>query len=69
MSVTAANCHLLEDRTYLGDGVYAGNDGYQVWVWASDGSNVTSGPVALEGEVMEALVNYNRRIRGITSRV
>lgn len=57
----------LADKEYLGDGVYAGNDGWNVWVWASDGVEVTYGPVAFEPGTLEALIRYNRRIRGITS--
>lgn len=63
------NVSKLEDKTYLGDGVYAGNDGWHVWVWASDGYVVTAGPVAFCPETLASLVEYNRRIRGITSRV
>ena len=59
----------LEDKQYLGDGLYCGNDGWSIWVWSSDGENLTHRPVALEPETLEALVQYNRRIRGITSRV
>lgn len=59
----------LDDPQFLGDGLYCGNDGWLVWVWTSDGLSVTAGPLAFEPETLAALVDYNRRIRGITSRV
>lgn len=46
----------MEDR-YLGDGVYASFDGYQIWLAANDHRNKI---VALEPSVMEALIQYNR---------
>lgn len=47
---------LLErfDR-YLGDGVYASFDGYQIWLAVNHHENRV---VALEGSVMAALANY-----------
>lgn len=45
-----------EHLRYLGDGVYAGFDGYQVWLWADrDGRRHE---VALEGETIAQLVKY-----------
>ena len=32
----------LRDMEYLGDGVYAGVDGYQIWVVAFDGISVNA---------------------------
>lgn len=40
---------------YLGDGVYASFDGYQIWLAVNDHTNKA---VALEPEVMRALVGY-----------
>lgn len=46
-----------ERHTYLGDGVYARFDGYQVWVHTSDG--VTKSPeIAFERNTLDALVAY-----------
>jgi len=42
---------------YLGDGVYASHDGYQVWLAANHHENKV---VALEPEVMAALIAYVR---------
>jgi len=42
---------------YLGDGVYASHDGYQVWLAANHHENKV---VALEPEVMSALIAYVR---------
>ena len=30
------------NQTYLGDGVYAEFDGYQIWVWTSNGIEAVS---------------------------
>lgn len=46
----------MKDR-YLGDGVYASFDGYQIWLAANDSSNLV---IALEPEVMEALIQYEK---------
>lgn len=40
---------------YLGDGVYASFDGYQIWLAVNHHENRV---VALEGKVMAALVGY-----------
>lgn len=57
------NADRFRDVAHLGDGTYAGHDGYQVWVWASDGLHETA-PVALEPGVLTALVQYAQR-RGV----
>ena len=44
----------MKDR-YLGDGVYASHDGYQVWLAVNDHTNKV---VALEPAVMRALEQY-----------
>ena len=44
----------MKDR-YLGDGVYASHDGYQVWLAVNDYTNKV---VALEPAVMRALEQY-----------
>lgn len=41
---------------YLGDGVYASFDGYQIWLSVGDHNNKV---VALEPEVMDSLIQYN----------
>jgi hypothetical protein len=41
--------------TYLGDGVYARFDGYQIWLAANHHENEM---IALEPAVFQALVNY-----------
>ena len=45
-------------ETYLGDGVYASHDGYHVWLAVNHHENKV---VALEPEVLKALVMYARR--------
>lgn len=43
---------------YLGDGVYASFDGYQVWLHV--GAHTNPPVVALESEVVASLLTYNR---------
>lgn len=45
-------------QTYLGDGVYAEFDGYQVYVWTSNGIK-ESERIALEPSVLDNLVNFH----------
>lgn len=51
----------MKDEIYLGDGVYAGQDGYHIWLWTSDGVR-QSEPIALEPEVLDALNAYRERL-------
>lgn len=56
---------ILKDPTYLGDGVYAGHDGFQVWVGTevlSDGRPV--GSIALEPHVLKMLNDYVEKLKG-----
>lgn len=48
----------IEER-YLGDGVYASFDGYQVWLAANHHENKV---IALESDVMRKLVEYSNDI-------
>ena len=51
-----------QDRqVYLGDGVYASFDGYQIWLAVNHHENQV---VALEPQVLNALVEYAKRIFG-----
>lgn len=45
---------------YLGDGAYVRFDGYQLWVYTSDGQRVQS-EVALDRSVYYALTQYAKR--------
>lgn len=47
----------LREKDYLGDGVYVGHDGYQLWVWTQDGDSI-----ALEPPVIDALNAYWARV-------
>lgn len=49
-------------RTYLGDGVYARFDGFQVWVYTDNGV-VQSTAIALEPAVLAALVGFDAKCR------
>ena len=49
-----------ENKEYLGDGVYAAFDGYQVWVTVEDGINTTE-RIALDIATFEALKEYAKK--------
>jgi len=48
---------------YLGDGVYAHFDGYQVWLEISDGISFHN-PIAIDRNVFDALKKYGRKFYG-----
>ena len=50
---------MSQERQYLGDGVYAEFDGYQIWLLTSDGYSITN-RIALEPSVFHALVRFLR---------
>ncbi len=54
----------MDNKTYLGDGVYASFDGYQVWVWASDGEYNTA-KIALEPGVIDRLNAFYKEKTGV----
>jgi hypothetical protein len=45
--------------TYLGDGVYASFDGYQIWLHLN--SHEAPGLIALEPSVLRSLIDYAMR--------
>lgn len=44
-----------EKQVYLGDGVYASFDGYQIWLAVNNHNNKV---VVLEPDVIERLIDY-----------
>lgn len=50
-----------EQQTYLGDGVYASFDGYQIWLAVNHHENNV---VAIEPKVMESLMRYAAQVWG-----
>lgn len=48
-----------EFERYLGDGVYASFDGFQIWLAANHHDNKV---IALEPNVFSALVDYERSV-------
>lgn len=50
-----------EQQTYLGDGVYASFDGYQIWLAVN---HHTNNVVAIEPSVMESLMHYAAKVWG-----
>lgn len=51
---------MTPDDTYLGDGVYASYDGYQIWLDLRAQDSTTR--IALEPQTMAALRAYDDRI-------
>ena len=49
-----------ETDTYLGEGVYASTDGYQLWLAANHPDNKV---VALEPAVFQRLLDYVERLK------
>ena len=47
----------LSNVIYLGDGVYIGNDGFQFWLYTSNGDTMTN-RIALPPEVLTNLLDY-----------
>ena len=52
----------MEEHTYLGDGVYASFDGYQIWLAVNDHRNKV---VALEPDVLMMLERYKHKVYNI----
>ena len=48
------------ESTYLGDGVYASHDGFQIWLAVNHHENNV---VALESEVLARLFEYVERLK------
>lgn len=46
-----------QHKEYIGDGVYASFDGYQIWLRTQEGS-----AIALDGETFSALLRYKDRL-------
>ena len=53
-------------QRYLGDGVYASHDGFQIWLAANHHANRV---IALEPSVMRALIEYNDYINELRKAV
>ena len=49
-------------RAYLGDGLYADYDGFQIRLWASDGVTMTN-EVFLDPYVLQNLIIFAERLR------
>jgi hypothetical protein len=49
----------IKDADYIGDGVYVGNDGYQIWLYTEGEMGIYT-RIALDNRVMEALLRYNK---------
>jgi hypothetical protein len=54
----------VRNKVYLGDGVYAMFDGFQVVLTTEDGFRVTN-TIVLEPDVMASLVDFLREVRSV----
>lgn len=54
----------LHQSRYIGDGLYVGHDGYQVWVIHHDGVE-TKDAIALDDATYEALVAYMSELKEV----
>lgn len=55
--------HEMINRTYIGDGVYAGHDSYQIWLVCSNGESDYN-PIALDRGTFASLIHYAAKIYG-----
>lgn len=53
------------EKTYLGDGLYAEFDGFQIRVYASDGISYTN-EVFFEGANLQAFLNFVKHVEEIS---
>jgi hypothetical protein len=47
----------LQLKSYIGDGVYVGHDGYHVWLYTDNGITVTN-KIALDPEVLSNFLHW-----------
>lgn len=61
------NTESLKHKQYLGDAVYAGFDGYHVWIWLAESHEERSARdgIALEPSVLAALDRYREWLKEI----
>lgn len=52
----------MQDMEHIGDGVYVGHDGYQIWLTVNSHENPPL--VALDPAVLAALNRYSQRVFG-----
>ena len=55
----------LKDEAYMGDGVYAGHDGYQLWTYTSNGITKDN-QTAFDPTTFQAFLKYGERIFDLT---
>jgi hypothetical protein len=51
--------HMKDKDTYLGDGVYASFDGFQIWLTFENHEN---NQVAIDSDVMKSLLAYAEKV-------
>jgi hypothetical protein len=57
----------LKMQRYLGDGVYAGYDGHQIWLWADrDGQRHS---IALEYDTLTAFARYGADVKRLIAAI
>jgi len=58
---------MFRDKTYLGDSVYAVDDGYMVTLTTENGyEDDPRNKICLESDVIEALINFISHTRNLT---
>jgi hypothetical protein len=54
----------LQEKMYLGDGVYVGHDDYHVWLYTDNGIAITN-KIALEPEVLAAFERWRQCLKSV----
>lgn len=54
----------MKEEVYLGDGLYAYFDGFQIELYASDGRTKTD-QVYLDGDTLQAFLRYVEKVKEI----
>lgn len=53
----------INEPIHLGDGVYAKYDGYQIYIWTSDGY-AKSEPIAIDSKTAQSLIAFIEQCYG-----
>lgn len=55
---------MIKGKVYLGDGLYARDDGYHIWLTAENGISVQH-EVALDPDVLRVFMSFVERTRNL----
>lgn len=59
----------MTKKTYLGDGLYASDDGFQICLSAEDGTGIPRNEVFLEPEVLQNFFHFIEETKHLSIRV